>query len=447
MKIKKLINKKIAILGFAREGKSTLEFLKKIWVQDITVLDENPNIIFNETEEIKAIFWEKCLDNLEVFDIIIKAPWISPYKEKIFPHREKLTSQTEIFYNNYKWKVIWITATKGKSTTVSVLFETLKNAWLNTKLVWNIWKPVLDEIDLLWGEKYDFVIYEMSSYMLEDFSPDLFIWILWNIFRCHVDWHNHDFATYKQAKFNILKNAEYKISNYSLKQTLEDIISEKISYFWLEWDSFYKEKKFYLNWKHILNDENILLKWDHNRINISSIICALGFISERENINLSELIDSLKKTLETFWTLPHRLEEIGTYNWITFVNDSLASTPDSTAVAIKTYAWKIWTIFLWWFDYWFEFENFAKVVKEYKIKNIVYFPDTWKDIKREIDKLWYNINFIETSSMKEAVEFAYKNCKSWEIALLSCASPSFSMYNNYVERGEDFKKEAEEQKR
>ena len=104
-------------------------------------------------------------------------------------YKEKITSSIDIFLNNYSWKVIGITWTKWKSTTSTLLYLTLQNAWYKVKLVWNIWSPVLDEIDILSGETYDYVVFEMSTYMLELLNRQLYIWYINNIFICNDVWH------------------------------------------------------------------------------------------------------------------------------------------------------------------------------------------------------------------------------------------------------------------
>ena len=150
---------KIAILGFWKEGKSTLSFLLRLWIseENITILDKNNSHIDNQC--VNIISWDNYLDNLADYELIIKSPGISPYHDKIKPYRNKLTSQTEIFFNNYKGKTIWITGTKGKSTISTLIYKTLLGVDYNIKLVGNIWNPVLDEIDLLNDElNYNYVI-------------------------------------------------------------------------------------------------------------------------------------------------------------------------------------------------------------------------------------------------------------------------------------------------
>jgi len=82
--------------------------------------------------------------------------------------------------------------------------------------VGNIGRPVLDQVDILAKKKYDFIVYEMSSYMLEETAPKNYISILNNIYTCHVDWHKN-FENYEKAKARILSSAKYAFINYELK--------------------------------------------------------------------------------------------------------------------------------------------------------------------------------------------------------------------------------------
>ena len=135
-------NKKIAILWYGREGKSSLQFILKIGIspKNITILDgakkiewlaanfEHLSKTFNIDPEFNMTFGDTYLDNLKKFDIIIKTPGISLYHEKIYPYKHKLSSQAQIFFDYYQGKIIAVTGTKGKSTTSTLIYETLKHA-------------------------------------------------------------------------------------------------------------------------------------------------------------------------------------------------------------------------------------------------------------------------------------------------------------------------------
>lgn len=453
MKLNELKNykdKKVWILWFWKEGKSSLRFFQKLWFSNITVLDKNKNV--EQEKNINYILGENYLDSLNKYDLIIKSPWISPYNEKIRPYISKITSQAQIFTDNYEGKIIGITGTKGKSTTSTVLFLTLKQAGYNTKLVWNIGNPVLDEVDIIAKESYDFIVFEMSSYMLEWLKPKLFIWYINNVYICHLDWHSWE-PNYQNAKFNILKYSENKIANIETKNLLNDL--SDVIYFWTSSNYVYNDKTFFINSKAVLKDENIKIKWEHNRINITWIIAILDTISKKSDlwkVFLDKTIESLRLCLETFTWLSHRIENIWTYNWIIFIDDAIATTPESTVAAIKTYEHNIWTLLLWWQDSGFKFEKLVDTIIKNKIPNIVLFPDTWEKIFWDLSNHKYETKFdleiknhkfkiLKTKFMKSAIEFSYKNTPKWKICLLSNAAPSFSLWSWYIEKWLQFQDE------
>jgi len=407
MKISELKNKHIAILGYWMEWKSTEKFLKKLWINSYEILDKNLN--------------KNYLYNLERFDVIFKSPWISPYSNKeLLEVKEKLTSQVEILADNFEWKIIWITGTKGKSTISTLLYEILKELWYKVKLVWNIWNPVLDEIDIISGEECDFIVYELSSYMLEWLDLNIEIGLLNNIFDCHLDWHNWR-GNYEVAKFNVFKNAKYKLAWKEVRKILgnkfEDIIffENDLKNFWI-------------------TKEDIFLEWEHNYKNISGILNILEIVNPEINL------EKIKSVLKEFKGLPHRQENIWTYKWITFINDSIASTPESAIAAIKTFGEKIWTIFIWNEDSWFDLTELRETILKYKIPNIVLFPTTWEKLfgdfskNMEFDKIeeFENMKLFKTLSMDSAVKFAYENTPEWKIVLLSTWAPSFNADGPWV---------------
>lgn len=440
---------KIAILWYWKEGKSSLDFLLRLSINknNIEVLDQNKNL---KIKGIKVIGWDNYLSELEKYDVIIKSPWISPYKNELIKYYNKIITQTSIFFENKNdIKVIWVTATKGKSTTVSIIYELLKNTDLKIKLVWNIWKPVLDEIDLINNnQSYDFVIYELSSYMLENLKPKCDIAILGNIYKCHLDWHWNSYQKYIIAKTNILENSKYKLVSSDFP-SLWDKLSN-VQFFWTSWKyTFYKNELFINNEK--VYSWNVLLEWDHNKKNISAALWVLDYINTFYNkINIPEILELV---IPSFSWLPHRMEKIWTYKWITFVDDWISTTPESTIEALKTYNNDIESLLLWWWDYWFTDDSYKELrnnITKFNIKNIVIFPDTWTDIfglDKNKYKYWddfkLNINWVElnilyTNKMYDAIKFVYEKTSKWKICIMSCAAPSYSLWSWYKEKWKDY---------
>ncbi|MDD3302408.1 MAG: Mur ligase family protein [Candidatus Gracilibacteria bacterium] len=561
MNINELINKKISILGFGKEGKSTLSFLQKIGCTDLTVIDKNINdtiVISSEVERsaeetnsetgknveqnphtplyqgeiekipqlkfegqqiknIKFITGDNYLDNLEIFDYIFKSPGISPYKNDLLKYKDKLWSQTKLFFELYKGNIISVTQTKGKSTTVTLIYELLKDAGYKVKLVGNIGNPVLDEIDLIGSENdlkskeriknnectlspcvilgldqgisikekqlektkdtdilesnnsndtskssselidsgsspegqpsdnYDFIIYELSSYMLEDLdNHHSFISILGNIYEDHLDWHN-GFENYKNSKLNILKNSKNLLIGENLsKEIFEKKFSNirhsyegrKLSY---SFKTFGEKSSYYAHDKNIFSIDgkkldliiNPKIPGEHNLANFCAILGVTDILKIEYKI--------FEHTINNFSGLPHRLQNLGIFNGITFIDDAISTTPESTIEAIKTFKIDLETIFLGGTDRGYTFDKLVEFIDESNIKNIVLFPQTGENILKSLkNKSKYNI--LQTKSMQEAVFFAYKNTTKGKICLLSTASPSYFLWKNYEEKGDLFKK-------
>lgn len=455
--------KNIAILWFWREGKSTLNFLLRLGIDknQITILDRNE--VENKIEEVNYDLWEKYLDNLWNYNLIFKTPGISPYIKKILPYRDKLTSQAEIFFANYEWKTIWVTGTKWKSTISTLIYQTLKNAQYNVKLVGNIGNPVFDEIDLLDPQDYNYIVYELSSYMLETFQPECSIAVLSNIYTCHLDWHNNDFWVYEQAKLNLLERSKNAIISNDFRQYGQKY--SNVYYYGNNSEYNFDDEYFYKKWEKLFSSTHLKLLWNHNKINISSVVAVIDSIVNNYNHGsvwiFSKLINALNETLLTFSGLPHRLEKVAQYNEISFIDDGISTTPESTIEAIRTFWDSVNTLFLWGWDYGFTQESYELLRKEIitnNIENIVLFPDTWLDVfqlDRKSKKYWdifsqylweLKVNILYTNSMQEAVKFAYKNCWKWNICLMSCAAPSYSLWSWYEEKWRLFKKYIEEEK-
>ncbi|MDR2541322.1 MAG: hypothetical protein LBD11_06255 [Candidatus Peribacteria bacterium] len=195
MNLKEYQHKKIAILGYGTEGKSTFNFLLKNGISEnqITLLDKTLD--------------ENYLQHLADYDIIFKSAGI-PYFPEIQAVADKVITQVQFFFDHYQGKVIAITASKGKTTMTSLTYAFLKNAGYNVKVVGNIGKPVLEEIDF--DQEYDYVVIELSSYMLQTLKKQNFISLLGAIFPEHLDRHG-GMKQYMQAKLRILEGSERNI--------------------------------------------------------------------------------------------------------------------------------------------------------------------------------------------------------------------------------------------
>lgn len=457
-------NQNIAIIWYWAEWKSNIDFLLKNWVnpQNITLLDQNLDIkLLDSHLELNIILWDNYLQNLDIFDMIIKSPGTSFYLAELIKYRDKITSGIQIFFDNYKGKVICISGTKGKSTTSSLIYETLRKAKQKTILLGNIGKPILSSIDLE-KQEYDFVVLELSSYMLENLKKTNFISVLGNIYPDHLDWHLN-LENYTNAKLNILSWSQYNIvfDETSEKLNLEEKY-KNIKTYWKNRYYKFQNSKFIIDlstkirisqkqvvWgreilsddkirnfseilidnKELFDDTEVSLLGEHNRYNI------LASIAVCDILGIDPII--VHEVSRDFEPLAHRMQFVWEFKWIKFYDDAISTTPESTQASINTFAHQIDTIFLWWLDRWYDFSWLIKDLEKYSIKNIVLFPNSGTKIKLLLDSSY---NILETSDMFKAVDFAFKYTSKWKICLLSCASPSYSIWKNFEEKWDLFQK-------
>ncbi len=444
MNLNYLKDKSILILGFAREGIDTLRFLRKLFPEKILGIADRLNLeefpdktqkflyhLFHgrEKEKIRERLYlgENYLKALKDYDVIIKAPGVPPRAIKPFRRRgQKIISQTEIFFDNCPGKIIGVTGTKGKSTTASLIYQVLKSGGLKVHLVGNIGKPVLS---LLFKAKpNDIYVYELSSHQLFNLkkSPQLAVFL--NLYPEHLDYYN-SFNEYFKAKQNICRYQEktdFFLFNPDNKYALK---TSKIT----------KAKTIAINVKtaerFLKKRGRIRLLGDFNLLNMAAAIKVgeIFKVSQRK----------IAKALKDFKPLPHRLEFVGQYQKIKFYNDSLATIPQATIGALNALGDSVETIFLGGFDRNLDFKELAERIIKSNLKTLIFFPGTGKRIWQEITKIKPKNRFFHclfTDKMKTGVAFAYKHTLRGKICLLSCASPSFGLFLNYQDRGNQFRK-------
>jgi len=430
MKLKNLKNKKILILGLGIEGMDNLKFLTKTFPNEIIALgdrlefdDLNPKAkrTIKKIKKLRLHLGESYLGFLKYYDVIIKSPGISPATLKPFlTKKQTITSQTEIFFNNCPGKIIGITGTKGKSTTTFLIYTILKENGIKAYLGGNIGKPVLSFLE---SSRPDNVyVCELSSHQLFNLKKSPYIAVFLNIYKEHLDYYD-GFEQYLSAKTNILryqKKSDYLIFNSKNKLVNKEAKKSRA-------------KKIPIDSVKIKKLET-LLKGDFNVFNIKAAIA----VARLFDIQDKDILKSIKK----FKSLEHRLEYIGIYKRIKFYNDALSTVPEATIAALDALGNNVETIFLGGLDRGIDFKGLAKRILKSKIKTLILFPDTGSNIFKEIITLDSKKKYkaVMVLNMKDGVELAFKNTRKGKICLLSTASPSFTLFKDYKEKGNLFKK-------
>ena len=446
MKLDFLKQKSILILGLGREGESSLRFLKKLFPdKKIGVADQlefeklNKNLKkLIKLKHVEAFLGPGYFEAIKKYEVIIKTPGIAV--EKIKPYLQKnhiLTSQTDIFLENYRDQVIGITGTKGKSTTSTLIYKILKEGKKSVELIGNIGKPPLDFFKK--GRRKCLFVFELSSHQLQGLRISPKIAVFLNIYKEHLDYYKN-FQEYFSAKKNITRWQTEKdifIFNYEI-EALRNLASKtkaKTIPF-----GFHNKKGCYIKngWivfenKKILLIKEIPLKGKHNLLNVMAAVVVSSVFKIAPKI--------IRKTICEFKPLEHRLEFVGKFKGVSYYNDSLATVPEATTEALEALQ-NIETLILGGYERKQDFTELIKMVIKKKIPNLILFPETGRRIYKEIQKMAKRKNkpkcFL-VNNMEEAVKIALKVTKKG-VCLLSPASASFGLFKDYKDRGDQFKK-------
>ena len=431
-----LDGKKIAILGFGMEGKSTYKFIRKFSNCTLYILDQKD---YSEDELIKndsnvVVISDNYLDSLDKYDVIIKAPGVILKDIDISAFKNKITSQLELLMEVYKDNIIGVTGTKGKSTTTTLIYEMFKNCGYDAHLLGNIGKAIFDEIDEFKSDSI--LVIEMSALQLEfvDVSPH--VALLLNLFPEHLD-HAGSVEHYYENKLNIFKyqekndtgiyaydndNVRSYFKNNTYKQDMISVSLKDNTNMHIR-DNFiyYKNKKLY----DITSKRNLI-----GDANLENIMFALA-VAETYYLPLDKVID----TINSFKPLAHRLELVGSYNGITYYDDAIATIPEACINAIKSLS-RVDTLILGGMDRGINYSGLIEYLKTSNVSNIICMPDTGYYI---YDKLISsNKKLYKCESLEDAVKSAKEVTKKGYICLLSPAAASYNKYKNYIEKGNKY---------
>ncbi len=403
MNLQSLEGKKILIVGYGKEGHASEAFLRNVL--------KNPTITMADAQQ-----GPDYLDRQREYDIAIKSPGIK--KELVsIPY---LTATNIFFSLVNKRNIIGVTGSKGKSTTSSLIHQILLSAGKKSHLVGNIGKPMLSELMHPIGTD-DVFVCELSSYQLCDIEYSPHIAVITSLFPDHMSFHG-DLDKYYASKFKII---EFSLpTDFYVYNPVYKLLKD--------WAS--KSAAQALSYEEMINltpYQNPLLG-DHNVYNIR----AATTVARLFNID----DETIKSTVSRFKPLPHRLEHVGTYQDIDFYDDAISTTPESTIAAIRSLK-NISVIMLGGEDRGYDFGELAEVLAENKVPNIILFPHSGAKIKSSIEaiaNLGYNPKMIAVNNMRDAVDQAYKQGAIGSICLLSCASPSYSLWKNFEQKGDEF---------
>ena len=431
------MKKRISIIGGGVSGLGAALLAKS---KNNYVFLSEKNQLNNKTKQIlksNGINYEEGHHSKTLLssDLIIKSPGISDDSLIVKQIKDKgvpIISEIEYGFENTDSKIIAVTGTNGKTTTCLMLKHIFNQTALNVLLAGNIGNSLCHELSL--KNNYDIIVLEVSSFQLENinkFQPD--ISVILNISDDHLDRYSN-FNEYRMSKFKITKNQkkeDYLIYNYDDK-SLKDLKTKanKIPFSLkreFENGVFFKKKKININLKNKkMTIDQLSLNGKHNIYNsMAAAISARVF----------EISDSLiRKSLQDFQNVEHRLESVLKVNNIEFINDSKATNVHATWYALEsmnsTIVWIAGGV-----DKGNNYDELFDLVKN-KVKAIIVLGDDKKinkSFKSAVEKI------INVGSMKEAVNLSYNLSSDGDCVLLSPACASFNLFKSFEDRGSKFK--------
>jgi UDP-N-acetylmuramoylalanine--D-glutamate ligase len=445
MRKDRIIGKRISVLGMARSGLACAKLLKKIGAE-VFVSDtkerESLSSEINQLEELGIDLETGGHTPKAVVDkdFIVISPGI-PIDIPILNQAEALGipifSEIEVAYWLTDAEIIGITGSNGKTTTVTLVGEILKEDNRERQVGGNIGTPFSSIVEKISPD--GIIVLELSSFQLErieEFKP--YIASVLNITPDHLDRHP-DMKSYMEAKLRILENQtedDFAVLNRDDEGSLRFTSygkSQKIFFSTqkeLEQGAFVQEGKLISRWNdkktEIIDVNEIGIKGPHNLSN-SCAACAICSILEVSS-------ESIQRTLRNFPGVEHRLEQVATISGISFVNDSKATNVDSVWYALQSVTPPI-ILIAGGRDKGGDFTRLRELVGK-NVKALVLIGEAEEKIEKALGDL---VPTFHSNSMEEAVELSFKKAGPKETVLLSPGCASFDMFKDYQHRGEVFK--------
>lgn len=376
---------------------------------------------------------------LEAFEVV-KSPGV-PEKAQVIQRIRSagipVISEIEFAARYTNATIIAITGSNGKTTTTSLTYHLLKTAGYKVAVAGNIGNSFA--MELASGIQYDFYVLEISSFQLDDivlFKPH--IAVITNITPDHLDRYNYSVDLYSKAKLRITLNQHaedhliYSADSPELtKQLMSHQVKAQPHPFSLQTEPengiFVKDNSIVLPNKSRISLDFLTLKGKHNLYN-TMVAVAIGHFAGIEN-------QAIESGLLSFEPLEHRLEPVAIVNGVEFINDSKATNIDSAWFALDAMNQPVI-----WIAGGTDKGNDYSVLEEFvktKVKAIVCLGVDNSKIHQAFGHMLKNI--IDTKGADEAVQKAFHLAEAGDVVLLSPACASFDLFQNYMDRGRQFK--------
>lgn len=438
-----LKGKKVFVLGMARSGFEAAKLIAKdneVLVTDMKEQDPE-QVKLLEKMGVKVIITDDPLPLLDdSFDVMVKNPGIKYTNPAVLKAREygmDVINEVELAYGylNKDVHIIGVTGSNGKTTTVTLIYNMMKEAGLPVYLGGNIGTPLCNFVKDIKANEY--LVMEISDHQLCDmYKFKTNVSVLTNIYDAHADFHDsHErYVQTKKKIFNNMTKDDIAIVNYDNKEAVDisKDINSKLLYFskdskqnvyLLDGTIYYKDEK-------VIDTKDIRLKGNHNYEN------AMAAISAVKVYDVSN--DVIFKVLNTFGGVEHRIEYVDTIDGVDYYNDSKATNCESTKTALKSFNQPTLLI-MGGLDRGHSFEELTDYMKN--VTYVACYGETKSRIKEYCDTIGIDCGVFDTLVL--ATTACFEKAQKGDVVLLSPACASWDQYEKFEDRGDEFKKTVE----
>lgn len=439
------MNNRVVILGAGESGVGAA-VLAKVKGFDVFVSDKSPiKSHYKELLNEYKIDWEeeqhttqKILNAGE----IIKSPGIpdkAPIIKDVISLNIPILSEIEFAGRYTDAKMICITGSNGKTTTTLLTYHILKSAGLNVGLAGNVGKSLALQVAT---KEFDYYVLELSSFQLDNmYNFKANIAVLLNITPDHLDRYNYEMQNYVESKFRITQNQTEDDSFIFWND--DPIISDELKRHNIKAKLYPFSESIEDGVKAYLNNHDIIIKGLSEEIAISNDGIQLEGLHNLYNTMAASISanilkirkEEIREALCGFKGVEHRLEKVCKVRGVTFINDSKATNVNSCWYALESMNTPT-VLILGGIDKGNDYSEIEALVKQ-KVKTIVCMGLDNSKIHKFFDGK--DIDIVDTASIKDATEIAFKKASPGDTVLLSPCCASFDLFNSYEHRGTQFK--------
>ena len=431
MRIADLADRRVAIWGYGREGRAALAALgSRLPDSRFTVFCSDA-----EARELRdgaiALSLPPDAAALSAFDVVVKSPGISAYRPEIIEAQHNgtlFTSGTALWFAEHAdARVIAVTGTKGKSTVSALIAHFLRALGRRTALAGNIGLPLLELLDL--PARPDWWVVELSSFQTRA-APRVEIGVVNNLYEEHLDWHGTR-ERYAADKLALADAAKTLVVNALQPEIVTRTAAHPHRVSFGDTAGWHvRDGAIFRAAQRVIGIVELPLPGEHNALNVCAALTALEAAGEDARAALS--------SIGTFRALPHRLQTLGARDGITWIDDSIATTPQATLEALASLRDRAVTVLVGGHDRGLDWRPFADDVQRDPPHAIITMGANGARIARVLREASGRYRLEATLTLHEAVAAARSITPSNGIVLLSPGAPSFDQFRDYAERGRAF---------